>query len=388
MKILFAEPSSVPQSSHQTDSRISSDIAMTKTEDNTLYNEQVEFIAQMAENMMQKLTEKREKQSRCAEELAKLNPEIVTKELLGKILTSDESAPGPSGKSNNTLDTKILADNWSSDEEVVASDKLGEGFSKAATTKLSKGNLNEIEDTPSPSKTSEKIIDCDLNDSNDTESSFEEPDLGRESKEKSLIASTIAKETQILNETKKTVEIVICPNQNTDEDIFADVFQSNHVKVGQKSDHTMAGTKSEEKKKKIEIVIDPEYKPDENDIFADIFQTPVKTAKVEKVDPADYTSPTSKDKELASAGKNKEAHVQDLIVDAHINKTVEVKEEPIDDSMEEDFYQNELVDRESDESSISNDVPATNSSCAISSTVLKPPSSSELNEMEVRSLFS
>lgn len=374
--VLCKEPTSAPENSEDTLKSVSPEIANFKTEDDSHYNEQVEFIAQMAENMMQKLTKERERQSSCdeANTKLKLHPELVTKEIVGKILISDESAAG-SSQSKDASDVKILADSWSSDEEFVASDKLAKDALKAKETALPKENFNEIKETASASKTIDEVIDCDWNDSSDNESTFEVPELVMESKESINCKNINAKEITTLNDTKKTLEIVINPDKNLDdEDIFADVFQSNVNKGEHKSDSSLTEKQTEEKKKKIEIVIDPAHKPDENDIFADIFQTPEEEEKGSRGNAVPLPN------EILTS-KNMGVLKQDMLVDSHVIKTV-VKEEPQDDSIEPDFYKKDLVENESDESSIANDVPTANSSSAISSTFSKPPTSSELNEME------
>ncbi|XP_034245331.1 DNA repair protein complementing XP-G cells [Thrips palmi] len=376
--VLCKEPGPAPQSSLSAENSISADIvsadiANAKTEDNPLYNEQVEFIAQMAENMIQKLTKNKEK--------PKLDPEVAAKDIVGKMLTSDESAPGPS-QSKGTADIKILADSWSSDDESVASDKLGKG-SSIIKTELPEEDVNEIKDSASPSSTMDEAMESDSNDSDDRESKFEVIDFEAETKEMTNPSVASAKDVQILNGNKETLEIVIRPDESPDDDdIFADVFQSNLEKKDQNPVISMAATKPEEKKKKIEIIIDPTHKPDENDLFADVFQTPVSSVKVTELDAVDNTKPPSRDIEIISVNKDKRVPEQDLIVDAHINKTVKVKEEQMDDPMEQDFDRNESSDVESSESNVADDSPAVNSSTAPSSSFLKPPTSLELNEME------
>lgn len=370
------------QSSQSAESSGSLNIESVKTEDNSLYNEQVEYIAQMAESMLQKLHKPKEN---CLEEKPKLDPKIVVDEIKSKLLPIDEPVPGPS-QSQDISDVRILADNWSSDEEFVAPDKIEASSSKAGKAKTVRETVSETEETAPPTSFPDKLIECGSNDMDAGESSDEVPDLVMETKEDKnlVVAHEVTKEMPILNETKKALEIIINPGQkpdDDDDDIFADVFQNNLEKVDKKLKNPVAEEKSEEKK--LEIIIDPGYKPDEDDIFADIFQMPSTKVKIER---EDSTEKISKDQECISVTKNNGVLEKDLIVDKHFQGAAKIKEEPLDDFADHDIYQNELADSESDESSIANESPAASSSSA--SNILQPPppplSSFELNQMEVR----
>ncbi|KAJ1521062.1 hypothetical protein ONE63_002768 [Megalurothrips usitatus] len=293
--------------------RSSQDPASSKTlevKENPLYNEQVEFIAQMAENMLQQI-EKKKQEKDCIVIKEEKEEDILCAVSDGEVTTDNVTV----------AEEKILVDDWSSDDD-TESKKLCEGSSKAEektspkrkfsdsdigvdsmvdlppASKVVKLNSDNSEENhvkqSSSSLSTSKAMSRDLfhmqesnqethmSSSSDECEDMEEVVKLPKNKASSDINVTLSESQNALDgksgvnfttNQKKPLEIIIQPGVQPDsDDIFADVFEKctegEKTKENKSSENSIAIHK-----KPLEIVISPGGKPAEDDLFADIFQS-------------------------------------------------------------------------------------------------------------------
>lgn len=364
--ILCKDPTGPAQSTQQSDSSKTALKEVEETEDNPLYSEQVEFIAQMAENMMQKIVQTKQEKN--------ISHELVLKK--DKAFTeSKEELEG--------LPDKILLDSWSDDDDDVSSI----GLSTVKNQKRKSGSISsDVESKHNSSDTSppRKILilnESGISDNEDLGENLTETRTlrGNESQNKSD-SSTAVTGQSLLSEDKinrkerqgeeKKLEIIVCPGEKPEDDIFADIFQSKPlenkvekqnsskikpvVKLEQSFDinsKQVKNHKSDSKefvssisvsKKPLEIVIQATSAP-EDDIFADIFnnyQTEVPTSVKIEVD--SNSEPESVEKILSSESEGEQENIgPDLKSHSDARMEVMIKEE--DNDIEQTDHQNVAI---------------------------------------------
>lgn len=381
-------------------------------------DEQSEFIANMAKNMLQQMSKKKQeinaetKEEQVLEELH----EQVKEEKLVEVI--HELRPGSDSTGISSRCQKILADSWSSDEDDAV---CGANSKRSQISKLgSKGSRSDstsevIGDIPNKSSSSSEQVPLaseefysNIDNSNEnfvSDEESEEDQVGCSTAKievpKALL-SEISAVVHLKGKTRKTPsfsdqEIFIHTREKPDDDdLFADIFQGSEQRNPIKSQNVEDVTKltyeaseisplsNEDKqrgnnmnirckisqadpnlapKKPIEIVICPSDKLDD-DIFADIFESSFQKKIPELEETEEKIKPGLK------GLKNSDKKISN-----------EISKTPIKEEISSSNDSDSLITSPGD------DLNVTESNASLSSLFSKPPSSSEWNEVEVDSCF-